>query len=76
MNAELTPVHAILPLPPPLLSGPERSLAPERLPVPEVPVTTLFLKPVYGITVQRNALTVSVREHPAASPEPVARARG
>jgi hypothetical protein len=30
-------------------------------PPPEVPVTTLFLKPTFGITVQSNTLSVSVR---------------
>jgi hypothetical protein len=42
----------------------------------EVPVTTLFLKPTYGITVQRNALTVSVRAHPEDPPAPRPPARG
>jgi len=31
---------------------------------PEVPVTTLFLKPTFGITVQSNTLSVSVRVRP------------
>ena len=30
---------------------------------PEVCVTTLFLKPTFVITVQRNTLAVSVRAH-------------
>jgi len=33
-------------------------------PPPEAAVTTLFLKPTYGITVQRNTLAVSVMAHP------------
>ncbi|HLM48701.1 MAG TPA: hypothetical protein VK458_32865 [Myxococcaceae bacterium] len=31
---------------------------------PEVPVTTLFLKPTFGITVQSNTLSVSVKARP------------
>ena len=31
---------------------------------PELAVTTLFLKPTFGITVQSNALSVSVKAHP------------
>jgi hypothetical protein len=30
---------------------------------PEVPVTTVFLKPTFGITVQSNTLSVSVKAH-------------
>ena len=45
------------------------------MPPPDVSVTTLFLKPVYGITVQRNTLSVSVRAHLEAplAPRPAAR---
>ncbi|WP_257461063.1 hypothetical protein [Archangium lipolyticum] len=30
---------------------------------PEVPVTTVFLKPTFGITVLSNTLSVSVKAH-------------
>ena len=40
------------------------------------PVTTFFLKPTYGITVQRSALTVSVRAHPEEPRAPRPTARG
>ena len=56
MNAELSPVNPLLT---PLLPAP-----------PVRPVTTLFLKPVYDITVRRNTLAVSVRAHLEAPREP------
>ncbi|HYO56477.1 hypothetical protein [Archangium sp.] len=31
---------------------------------PDVPVTTVFLKPTFGITVQSNTLSVSVKARP------------
>ncbi len=31
---------------------------------PEMPVTTVFLKPTFGITVQSNTLSVSVKARP------------
>lgn len=45
-------------------------------PPPARPVTTLFLKPVYDITVRRNTLAVSVRAHLEAPREPRPPARG
>ncbi len=45
-------------------------------PRPEAAVTTLFLKPVYGITVRRNTLSVSVRAHLEGPRAPRPTARG
>ncbi|EPX64660.1 hypothetical protein D187_000082 [Cystobacter fuscus DSM 2262] len=39
-------------------------------------MTTLFLKPVYGITVSRNTLAVSVRAHLEDARGPRSAARG
>ena len=49
---------------------------PSPSPPPEAAVTTLFLKPTYGITVQRNTLAVSVMAHPEVLPPPRPHARG
>jgi hypothetical protein len=44
---------------------------------PEMPVTTVFLKPTFGITVQSNTLSVSVEARPAGvRPAPRSPARG
>jgi hypothetical protein len=44
---------------------------------PEAPVTTLFLKPTFGITVRSNTLSVSVEAEPEDDIRPVrAPARG
>ncbi|ATB31428.1 hypothetical protein [Melittangium boletus] len=45
-------------------------------PPAEAAVTTLFLKPTYGITVQRNTLAVSVMAHPEEVRAPRPHARG
>ena len=45
-------------------------------PPPDVSVTTLFIKPVYGITVSRNMLAVSVRAHLEDARGPRSAARG
>lgn len=49
-----------------------------RPPSPPVqgPVTTLFLKPAYGITVRRHTLAVSVTAHPEEPRGPRPHARG
>ncbi|HEX8434670.1 hypothetical protein [Archangium sp.] len=43
---------------------------------PDVPVTTVFLKPTFGITVQSNTLAVSVRVRSEGPRAPRAPARG
>jgi hypothetical protein len=43
---------------------------------PDVPVTTVFLKPTFGITVQSNTLSVSVRARSEGPRTPRSPARG